>query len=276
MKHTNFTHGFPGNGSIYIQSWLPSDKPIALMVVVHGFGEHSSRYGTHFAEFYTSSNIGIFSFDLPGHGKSYGKKGYIANPSSLFKIIDLLIKQIKDEYPQTPLFLYGHSFGGEVTLWYTLVRNPLVNGVIITSPLIGPKDTVPPLKLLLAKLMDKIMPSFSLDNGINPNLLSRDAEVVEKYVNDPLVHRQISAKSGMMVINRGQWILEHAKDNRNNMLVMVGSSEGIVNKDAIDQFCRSTPNITYKIWPGFYHELHNEPEKKQIFDFSLKWLMKNI
>ena len=276
MKHTNITKDIPGGGSIYFQSWLPSDKPTALLIVVHGFGEHSSRYGTHFAEFYTSSNIGVFSFDLPGHGKSHGIKGHIANPSELLEIIDHLIKQIKDEYPQTPLFLYGHSFGGEVALWYTLVRNPLVNGVIVTSLLIGPKDAVPPLKLLLAKLMDKIMPSFTMDNGINPKLLSRDAEVVYKYITDPLVHRKISAKSGMMVINRGQWILEHAKDNRNKMLVMVGSDEGIVNKDAIDQFCKIAPNVTHKIWPNLYHELHNEPEKKQILDFSLQWIMLNI
>ena len=121
------------------------------MILIHGFGEHSSRYGTHFAEFYTNSNIGIFTFDLPGHGKTPGKRGHIANPFVLLEIIDLLIKQIKSEFPETPLFLYGHSFGGEVSLWYTLVRNPLLNGVIISSPLIGPKDTVPPMKFFLAK-----------------------------------------------------------------------------------------------------------------------------
>jgi acylglycerol lipase len=161
-------------------------------------------------------------------------------------------------------------------LWYSLVRNPHVNGVIATSPLIGPKDAVPPSKLLLARLMEKVLPSFSMENGINPNFLSRDSEVVKKYLNDPLVHNQISAKSGMMVINCGQWILENAKSNKNKLLVMVGSDEGVVNKEAIDQFCKSAPNTTYKIWPYFYHELHNEPEKKQIFDFSLNWLLMNI
>ena len=276
MKHSDLIKEISGNESIYFQSWLPSGKPIAIMIVVHGFGEHSSRYGTHFADFYTSSNIGIFTFDLPGHGKSQGKRGHIANPFVLLELIDHLIKQIKEDYPNTPLFLYGHSFGGEVSLWYSLVRNPIINGVIITSPLIGPKDPVPPFKLLLAKIMDKILPSFSMDNGINPKLLSRDPHVVENYVNDPLVHRQISARSGMMVINRGQWILDHAKDNTNKILVMICSKEGIVNKESVDKFCDLTPNITYKIWPELYHELHNEPEKKQIFDFSLKWIMQNL
>ena len=75
MKHNNLSQDIPGIGSIYIQSWLPSDKPTALMIVIHGFGEHSSRYGTHFAEFYNSANIGIFSFDLPGPWIILWKKG---------------------------------------------------------------------------------------------------------------------------------------------------------------------------------------------------------
>jgi acylglycerol lipase len=276
MKHAEFYEIIPNCGSIYFQSWLPSDALKALMILVHGFGEHSSRYSTHFAEFYTSSNIGIISLDLPGHGRSFGKKGHITNPACLIEIIDLMIEKVKSDYPQIPLFLYGHSFGGEVILWYTISQNPSVNGVIVTSPLIGPKEAVPQSKLVLAKIMDKILPSFSMDNGINPNLLSRDPLVVKNYINDPLVHNQISARSGMMVINRGQWILDHSIENKNNILLMVGSNEGIVNNEAIDQFSRTAPNLAYKIWPGLYHEIHNEPEKKQVFDYSLKWIMKNI
>ncbi len=276
MKQDNYFYENSGNESIFIQSWLPAGNPAAIMIVVHGFGEHSSRYGTHFADFFTNSNIGIFSFDLPGHGKSGGKRGHIINPITLLEIIDLLIKQVKEKYPLTPLFLYGHSFGGEISLWYTLVHTPSVNGVIITSPLIGPKDPVPPLKLLLARIMERLMPSFSMANGINPKYLSRDTDIVEKYIHDPLVHSRISAKSGMMVINRGQWILDHAEENKTNMLVMIGENEKIVNKVAVDQFCKRAPKVTYKIWSELYHELHNEPEKRQIFDFSFNWLTANI
>ena len=60
MDHNSFIKEIPGNGPIFFQSWLPSKKPSAIMILIHGFGEHSSRYGTHFAEFYTNSNIGIF------------------------------------------------------------------------------------------------------------------------------------------------------------------------------------------------------------------------
>ena len=272
MNYSNHTKNIYGKGSVFFQSWIPSQKPSALLILIHGFGEHSSRYATHFAEFYNNENIGILTFDLPGHGKSSGKKGHIAEPAVLLEIIDKMIKEAKEKYPLTPIFLYGHSFGGEVTLWYTLVRTPPVNGIIVTAPLIGPKEAVPQLKLILAEVMDKVLPSFSLDNGIDVNLLSRDPEIVKQYISDPLVHNKISAKSGMFVINRGQWILDNAQENRNQILVMVGKGEGVVNKEAIDKFCRSAPSITYKVWPNLFHELHNEPEKKEIFEYTLKWI----
>ncbi len=276
MDHKSYMKDIPGNGPLFFQSWLPTNKPQAIMILVHGFGEHSSRYNTHFAEFFTNSGIGIFSFDLPGHGKTHGKRGHIANPVILLETIDLLVKQIKSEYPETPIFLYGHSFGGEVTLWYTLVRKPQLNGVIVTSPLIGPKDPVPFLKLLLAKIMDKVFPAFSMGNGIKTKFLSKDTNIVNAYIADPLVHRKISARSGMMIIDRGQWILAHADNNKNKMLLMIGSDEGIVNKESVDKFCEKCPYVTYKVWPGMYHELHNDIEKSQVFDFSLKWMMQNV
>ncbi len=276
MDYKSYMMEISGNGPVFFQSWLPDNKPNALVILVHGFGEHSSRYGTHFAKFFTDANIGIFAFDLPGHGKTPGKRGHIAKPLVLLQIIDLLINKIRSEYPETPLFLYGHSFGGEISLWYTLVRNPLLSGVIISSPLIGLKDPVSPAKFLLAKLMDKIFPTFSMDNGLSTKYLSREVKVINSYINDPLVHRKITARSGMIVMNRGKWILDHAGDNKNKMLVMIGSDEGIVNKSSVDKYCTLAPNITYKVWPGLYHELHNEPERNQILNYSLKWMLNNI
>src|SRR4030066_1789487 len=100
MDQNSFIKDISGIGPIFFQSWLPADKPSAIMILIHGFGEHSSRYGTHFAEFYTNSNIGIFTFDLPGHGNTPGKRGHITNPDKLLETLDLLIKQIKADYPQ--------------------------------------------------------------------------------------------------------------------------------------------------------------------------------
>lgn len=264
----------PDEHQTYGQMWLPDSNITGMILVIHGLGEHCGRYATHFSDFYTFNNYGVAAFDLPGHGKSSGKKGHINNPFSLLEIIDNQIKIINDRFPNLPLFIYGHSFGGEIAIWYTLVRKPDINGLILSAPLIGPKDPVPFAKLILAKTLEKIMPSFCLNNGLNTDFLSRDPRIVNEYRADPLVHNKVSAKTGMMIINRGKWIMNNIHDNTGRILMMAGENEAIVNPEAIKSLAVKAPKIQLKIWPDLYHELHNEPEKEEVMAFTLDW-MKN-
>lgn len=275
MKHIENKSEIRSGKTIFYQSWLPDRKSTAIILLVHGFGEHSGRYSTHFASFFTNNQIGIATFDLPGHGKSYGKRGHIDDPLILLEIITDLVNRLKNENPEMPIFIYGHSFGGEVSLWYSLVNSNTVRGYIITSPLIGTKEEVPAGKLIMAKIMDNIMPSFTMDNGIEVQKLSRDSQIVNAYESDPLVHRNISAKTGMMIINRGKWIMENASNNTNDTLLMIGNQEEIVNPEAVKQFQELAPKVTYKVWEGLYHELHNEPEKEDVLLFILDWINKH-
>ncbi|MBM3137498.1 MAG: alpha/beta hydrolase [Chloroflexi bacterium] len=272
MKYSENSKEIRDGKTIFFQSWLPDKKLAGMIILIHGLGEHSGRYGTHFADFYTSHNIGIKAFDLPGHGRSYGKKGHIDDPILTFEIIDDLINESRIQFPDTPLFIYGHSFGGEIGLWYNLARNPKTNGVIITSPLIGPKDPVPAAKMFLAKTMDKLYPTFSMENGLRPEDLARDEKIVKDYNSDPLVHPMITAKTGMVIINRGMWIMENASKNSNETLIMFGDCENIVNPRAIIEYSQIAPSVTLKIWPDCFHEIHNEPEKETIFNFTLNWI----
>jgi alpha-beta hydrolase superfamily lysophospholipase len=272
MKYSQNLKEIRNGKPIYYQTWLPDTKLAGVIVLIHGLGEHCGRYGTHFADFYTSHYIGIKAFDLTGHGRSYGKKGHIDDPILTFEIIDDLINETRIQYPDIPLFLYGHSFGGEIGLWYNLARNPKINGSIITSPLIGPKDPVPAAKMFLAKTMDKLYPTFSMENGLRPEDLSRDEKIVNDYISDPLVHPMVSAKTGMVIINRGMWIMENAGNNANETLLMVGEFENIVNPQPIIEYSQIAPQITFKVWPDCFHEIHNEPEKEAIFNFTLNWI----
>jgi alpha-beta hydrolase superfamily lysophospholipase len=261
-----------GTPDLFLRIWEPDKAVRAVMVLVHGLGEHSGRYDTHFAEFYTDAGLAILAPDLPGHGLTKGDRGHIAQTAQFLDYIDLLVNEAHRRYPEKPLFIYGHSMGGLITLWYALDRHPQVAGVIVTSPAIGVHDPVPALKKALAKFMNRISPAFSMENGLDVAQLSRDEQVVQAYVNDALVHSRISARLGLMMLSQGDWILEHAPENQNRMLVMIGSQEGIVSKDAVDKFCQIAPNVTYKVWPDLFHEIHNEAENLQVFAFTKKWM----
>jgi alpha-beta hydrolase superfamily lysophospholipase len=239
-------------------------------------GEHSGRYGTSFADFYTSAGFALVIPDLPGHGKTEGPRGHIADNILFLDHIDHFLKKTRELYPDKPVFIYGHSMGGSLALWYSLARNPQINGMVVTSPGIHTHDPVPPLKKVLAKVMNAVLPAFQMENGLDVNRLSHDKKVVDAYVADPLVHKLISARLGMLFISQGDWILEHAPENKTEILLMVGSEEGIVDKASVDQFAHTAPHVEYKVWPGLVHEIHNEPVKQEVYEYTLKWLKKQL
>jgi len=262
---------------IFTIQWHPdSNKKLGSIVLIHGLGEHTGRYSTHFAKFWTDHGFSIFSFDLPGFGQSSGKKGHIKNPDAVLDFISETIQKSKKINNDLPVFIYGHSLGGEISLWYSLERKPSVNGIIASAPVIGPKDAIPAVRLFLAKIMNIIYPGFTMDNGINTSLLSKDEKIVQAYVADPLVHRLVSARLGITILNKGNWLLTHTAENKIPTLIMVCDDDGLVKVEPILNFAEAAPLVELKVWQGLYHELHNEPEREKVFDYSLKWVLEHL
>ena len=57
------------------------------------------------------------------------------------------------------------------------------------------------------------------------------------------------------------------------MLLMHGSKDSITDYEASVEFAAKAPKyVTFKEWPDFYHELHNEPEKAAVFQHVLAWI----
>ncbi len=266
----------PSAGQISFAQQLIPDRTIqASILLIHGFGEHTSRYD-HFAEFYASHDIQVLGFDLHGHGRSGGARGHIPTSTTYFDEIDQFLINIQDQIEDKPLFIYGHSMGGMITLSYVMQRNSNFAGVITTSPLI---DTAKPMDAFtkkLAKFMDKIFPKLSLDSGLDRSFLSRDKAVVDAYNADPLIFGKTSTRLGSFMIDQADYLRQNASQFPLPLLMMVGSEEKIVNKSEIDQFMTKVPSGTYKVWDGLYHELHNEPEKQEVFDYTLDWIKENL
>ncbi len=272
MKTSVINLEYNSGDKIFSQLWEPENPPKGVIVLVHGLGEHSGRYSTHFADHFSNEGLSIITFDLPGHGKSGGKRGHINTYEDFNKLLSAGISYAKKKYPSLPFFLYGHSLGGLIALDYSIQHKPVINGVIVSAPVLDVNEPIPPVKLVLAKMMNKFFPSFTLDSGLNRNMLSRDKSVIERYNDDPLVHGYTSARMGMYIIEKGAFVRNNAKKISLPTLVMVGSAEGIVSREAIHDFCEQSDKCTEKIWAGLYHELHNEPEKMSVLKFTTEWI----
>ncbi len=276
MQHFEFEWQTEDGLRLYAQGWQPETEPRGVVCLVHGLGEHSGRY-THLAAFLNRAGYALLAFDLRGHGKSEGQRGYAPSYEVLLDDIANFLAEAAERYPDRPRFLYGHSLGGTLVIEYALCRRPQLAGVIATGPLLRTAFEPPAWKLTLAKIMRSAWPTLALSNELDRQALSRDPEVVRAYNDDPLVHDRLSARLGMDMLQSGLWALEHAAEFPLPLLLVHGGADRLTSAQASREFAAQAGEVcTLKIWDGFYHEIHNEPEQAQVFEYLLGWLESNL
>lgn len=276
MKQQEFGWQAKTGQHIYAQNWQPELSARAVVALVHGLGEHTGRY-QHVAEQFTEAGIALVGCDLPGHGRSGGIRGHTSFENVMDEI-DCLLEEADNMYPGRRRFLYGHSLGGALVLMYTLKRRPNLAGTIVTSPGLGVAVRVPAWKYFLARVMARLNPSFVLANGLEQKYLSHDPAVIQAYRADPLVHDRVSASLGWDLLTQGASLIEMADQYPLPLLMMHGSEDHLTSPEATEAFAkRVRPDLlTYKVWDGLYHEVHNEFEKNQVIQTMLDWLNLHI
>lgn len=275
MQKTDFAWSTPKNIPLYACEWKPDEPARAVIVLIHGIGEHIGRY-EHVAKMFTDNRYAVIAADLVGHGKSSGQRGHIDSYDDFLDIIDWMLQEAKNRYPGLPRFIYGHSLGGNLGLYYTQKRDPQISGLIITSPGLQPTN-VPPLKYALGKILYAIYPRFKFTNSLDATGLSHDEAVLKAYISDPLVHPYVSARLGLDLINTGKAIRENCCDFKIPLLLLHGTDDRLVNISGTSEFVRNlTSDVQFVEIAGGYHELHNEPNKADIFRIWLAWLEKIV
>lgn len=258
---------------IFAQAWEPDARtPKAVICLVHGLGEHSSRY-THVAEAFTKEGFALFTYDLRGHGRSGGIRGHISSIEDFMKDIDLLLEQARKRYPNLAIILYGHSLGGIQVLHYGLIRKPNVKGIISTSPGLRTALASQTIKVAMAKILGSIAPTVTIASGLDSKTISHDEKVVQVYNDDPLNHDKISLGFGKIMLGVTAWTLAHAGEFPVPLLLMHGKGDTLTFASGSIEFAASLKDkCTLVLWDDAYHELHNEPEKEQVFKTMTLWM----
>jgi acylglycerol lipase len=256
---------------LHLKNWS-SPQAQAALLIVHGMGEHSARY-QHVAEYFVQADYQVWAYDQRGHGMSEGQRGHVPHADQLHKDLESVIDYVRAHSPNLPLVLYGHSMGGNVALSYALKRPFPGVALVLTGPWIQLAFAPPAWKISAAKWLNALSPSLSLANELDTNMLSRDTAVVAAYNSDPLVHDRISARMGYSLMQTANWLNTWEGTVPVPTLIMHGSEDGLTSFAASKAFAaRVKGNISFKDWPGLYHEIHNEPEKQAVLDHVFHWL----
>ncbi len=249
----------------------PGEKTRAVIIFVHGLGEHVRRY-LYWAGLFRDDGIGFAGVDLPGHGRSDGRRGNIGSYRLLGEMIDILIRSTKKTFPGVPVFLYGHSLGGGIVIDYLLRTGPDIKGAIVTSPWLKLSFEPPKGKMILASVVRFILPGLTQPSGLVVEHISHDEEEVEKYKSDPLIHGLISVSLFYNAVKAGRNSLNNASGLKVPTLLLHGSDDHICSPDGSREFASKSELVELRIWDGGFHELHNEPFKEEVFTCILNWI----
>ena len=247
-------------------------SPKAVLFLVHGMGEHALRYA-HVAEYLKNVNIITVAIDLRGHGRSQGKRGHMPSYELMMQDLKIAIDCIKDSYRKTPLIIYGHSMGGNLILNFLLRNQEGVSAAIATGPYLRLGFEPPKWKVLLAKLSANIYPGLSQPTELEQEALSRTPQVIAEYQNDPLVHDKITASFFVNIHQAGIDAINRASEIDVPLLIMHGAKDRLTSPQGTKEFhANAKDNVRLHIWDELFHEIHNEPEKSEVFKMILEWL----
>ena len=276
MRH--YEDRFQGIGGIelYYQSWVPDGEPKAVLIIVHGLGEHGGRY-PHVVEHLVPHGYAIYAMDLRGHGRSGEQRGHINSYDEIRSDLMTSIEIVQKKEAGKPLFLMGHSIGGLIVLDYVLHYPDGLKGVIASAPTLM-QTGVSPALMMIARILSKLAPRLSLKTGLDASAISRNPAVVEAYRSDPLVHSKGTPRMGAEIQTVMAWTNAHLAELKLPLLTLQGEADRLVPLDAtriLYEQAASTDKqrITY---PDGYHEPHNDIIHDQAVADLETWLEKHL
>lgn len=248
---------FAGRGGLelYRQAWRPAGTPRALVVNLHGLGDHSGLYPA-LVDHLLGRDLAVETFDLRGNGRSDGPRGYVDRWEDYREDLAAFLALVSREQPGPPAILIGNSLGGLIALEFALGRSAGLHGVVAISAPLGALGVPAPL-LALGRVLSRVWPRFSLRTGMDLSALARDPAVIEQVLADPLFHRQGTARLSTEVTAAITRVQAGAGAFALPLLLLHGSADRMVSPAGSRAFAAQAPSTTTRLieYPGAYHAL---------------------
>jgi alpha-beta hydrolase superfamily lysophospholipase len=258
----------------------PAESERARMVIAHGLGEHSGRYG-NVVERMLPKGISVWVPDHRGHGQSEGKCGHVLNFIQYLSDLRLSVDLAGKDRPEgMKSFLLGHSMGGLIALYFAQQFPELIDGVIASSPALGMALEIPGTKKVLGSFMSYIWPAMTMGNELDATKISHDPKVVRTYESDTLVHDRISARFFTEFLAAMETVHAQSSSLKVPTLLQVAGDDHLVSARSSVQFFEKLDleDKTLQVYDGRYHEIYNEGEdlRRQVLKDLEDWLEKHL
>jgi alpha-beta hydrolase superfamily lysophospholipase len=260
---------------LFIRGMSPAGPAAGVVVVTHGLGEHSGRYG-HVAKELAGRMLEVVMWDLRGHGRSSGDRGDAESYEVLVNDLEAVCAAFREE--GKPLFLYAHSMGGQVALRFLEEREPECAGAVIASPWLRLAFNPPWWKQALARLTLQVWPRFAQKTGASWARLSRDFEHLASFPDLHLAHHIITTRLYFAVRDAGEAALVDAGKLRLPLLLMHGDEDPVTCHRATGELFQraASEDKTLRSLPGGLHETHNDIDRAILLKEVGDWMEARI
>ena len=264
-----------GDGSKLFTAYrLPDGEPRALVLVVHGYGEHCGRY-RHVIDALTERGYAAFTLDHYGHGQSEGLRAYFDDFDRPLVDLKAYVDSFRPQYPDKPLFVLGHSMGALISLAFTLRHQAEISGLIISGAPVNADANVSPLIVALGYALNRIVPKLPLLSLGDSSILSSDPEVGRAFDADPLTYKgNMRVRLGVAINDTAKAVRERLPELQLPLLIMHGEGDTMVNPSGSKLVYEraSSADKTLRIYPDMYHEIMNERQRDIALGDILNWL----
>lgn len=257
---------------LFWQGWLPADPPTGVLLISHGLGEHSGRYG-NVVDALVPDGWAVYALDHRGHGRSGGRRAHVDSYADWLADFDAFRRVVVARHPDLPVFLLGHSMGGQIALAYALDHQDDLRGLVLSAPALA-SDAVPKAAVPVLKLLGRVAPTLR-PAGIDTTKISKDPAVVAAYQADPLVHSgKPSLGLSVALFDQFDVLPERARGLRLPLLLQHGTVDELTNPSGsrLLEQTSGSPDQTVHWYEGYWHEIYNEPERETPLKDLREWL----
>ena len=253
----------------------PDKSPKAVVIVVHGFGDHSGGM-QNISTYLVENDYMVISFDLRGHGKSSGKRGYVENWDEYTADLAQIHRLVVSDYPELPIYLVGHSMGGVLALDYVLGQEDRINGVVTFSPAISYKAS--PLEKFGVMVMGKLKPDFRYTKRGNFQMYRKNlAKYGEDNING-LRHNIATPGLGRALLHAISRVGKQADFVKVPFLLQYGLDDKIIPPTKLNDFFAKvgSKNKDVFAYPVTKHRPFDESLKEQVLTDLINWFNQQI
>lgn len=259
-------HGRGGAGvELYTEAFLPAGEPTGVVLITHGFFEHCGRY-RELAHVIVKAGWAALSYDVRGHGKSGGKRGFVDSFPHYVDDLHVALTAAKLLAPGKPAVLLGHSHGGLITLRALCGDSPPEAAhAIISSPFLGVGVKVPGWQMLLASVASRLAPGLRQAAPLAVADLTSDKTKQAERLADKACFEFVTVRWFTEALATHDYVLRHADRIGVPTTWYVGGGDKIASPTASRRVADRMTNATYHELSGQMHEVFNEVDRAKVF-----------